>query len=377
MNKKNLSPVGGPVVCAVGKNYVICVPVSKKVLMKIEVDGKEYFCHSNGVRKSDVRVQKIIVPSKVLDKAKKYTVIYEVINSRMPYFCDKQSPVRVDYSFRPVEKEDGLKIYHLSDVHGLRKEAINAGGFFGDELDVLILNGDIASSSNTANDILLTFRIAHSITKGEIPCVISRGNHDLRGKYAEKLEEYLPTDNGRTYFTVKLGPVWILVLDCGEDKPDSHREYSGTVAFHQFRECESGFIDEVIENSKNEYEAEDIKYRFVLCHIPFCYDNTEECKGERPFNIEKEIYTEWCSKIKDNIKPHMSLFGHLHVTEVYSSDSGIDSKGLGGNIVLGGKPITKNGAAKNVVGTALDVEKKHIRVRFTDSGKFVSEDKKI
>ncbi len=377
MSAKILSPIDGPVVCAVGKDYVICVPVRKKLLMKIAVDGKEYFCHSNGVRKSDVKVQKITVPSEALNRAKKYTVIYEVINSRAPYSCDKQEPVSVEYSFRPPEKESGIKIYHLSDVHGFEKAAVKTGDFFGSELDLLILNGDIASSSNTSNDILLTFRIAHKITKGEIPCVISRGNHDLRGKYAEKLEEFLPTDNGRTYFTVRLGSLWILVLDCGEDKPDSHKEYSGTAAFHQFRERESEFIDKIIENSKNEYDAEDVKYRFVLCHIPFCYDNNEECKGERPFNIEKEIYTDWCEKIRDNISPHLSLFGHLHVTEICSPGSELDSKNLGGNIIIGGKPVNKKGEVKNVIGTAINAEKDFFRVRFTDSKKYVCEDKKI
>lgn len=377
MSIKNVNPIGGPVVCAVGSDYVICVPVKKKVLMKIEVDGEFFYCHSNGVRKSDTKVQRIIVPSEKLNKAKKYTIIYEVINCRLPYSCDKQSPVKVDFSFRPIEKEEGIKIYHLSDVHGFEKAAVKAGSFFGDELDLLILNGDIASSSDTADDIMLTYRIAYEITKGEIPCVISRGNHDLRGKYAEKLEEFLPVDNGKSYFTVKLGSMWILVLDCGEDKPDDHVEYSGTVAFHQFRESENRFIDKIIENSKTEYDAENVKYRFVLCHVPFCFDNTEECKGERPFDIEKEIYTEWCGKIRENIKPDFSLFGHLHVVDVCAPGNQFDNKGLGSNIIIGGKPVHIKGKAKNMIGTAMNIEKDTVRVRFTDSAKTVYEDKII
>lgn len=375
MNKKNVNPIGGPVVCAVGSDYVICVPVKKKVLMKVEVDGEEYFCHSNGVRKSSTAVQKVTVPAKALNKAKKYKLTYEVINRRLPYNCYKQAPVSVEYSFRPIEKEDGIKIYHLSDVHGLGDAAIKAGDFFGDELDLLMLNGDISSSSNSADDIMLSYTIAHEITKGQIPCVISRGNHDLRGKFAEKLEEFLPTDNGKTYFTVKLGSLWILVLDCGEDKPDDHREYSGTVAFHQFRKEECRFIDSVIENSKNEYEADGVKHRFVLSHIPFCHNNTEECKGECPFDIEKEIYTEWCEKIRENIKPDFSLFGHLHITEICPPGHELDGKGLGGTLIIGGKPV--KGEPDGMIGTALNIEKDFTHVRFTDSNKNVSEDKRI
>lgn len=377
MSIKNSNPIGGPVVCTVGSDYIICVPVKKKVLMKIEVGGEFFYCHSNGIRKSDTKVQRIVVPSEKLNKAKKYTIIYEVINCRLPYSCDKQSPVSVEYSFRPIEKEEDIKIYHLSDVHGFEKAAVKAGSFFGDELDLLILNGDIASSSDTANDIMLSYRIAYDITKGEIPCVISRGNHDLRGKYAEKLEEFMPVDNGKSYYTVKIGPIWIIILDCGEDKLDDHVEYSGTVACHQFRESESRFVDKIIENSANEYAAENVKYRFVLCHVPFCYDNIEECKGERPFNIEKEIFTDWCTKIRENIKPDFSLFGHLHIVDVFENDSKYDNKGLGGNIIIGGKPVHNKGEARNMIGTALNVEKDTVRVRFTDSAKTVYEDKII
>ncbi len=377
MNKKALSPAGGPVVCAAGENYIICVPVRKNVLMSAEVGGKTYYCESNGVRVSNTRVQKIPVPCDVLNSAGKYKITYEVINKRLPYSCDKQEPVSREYCFRPVEKESGINIYHLSDVHGFEKAAVRAGGFFGDKLDLLILNGDIASSSDSANDILLTYRIAYEITKGEIPCVISRGNHDLRGKYAEKLGEFLPTDSGRTYFTARIGALWILVLDCGEDKPDDHREYTGTVAFHPFRERESKFIEQIINNKADEYEADGVKYRMVLCHVPFCYDNTEECKGERPFDIEKELYTDWCSKIRENIKPDFSLFGHLHVTEVCPSGSELDNKNLGGNIILGGKPAGRSGTSGNVIGTALTVDNSGTRVRFTDSKGSISADKFI
>lgn len=377
MEMKDISPTGGPVVCAVGNSYVICIPVSREVLIKAEIGGRNYYCHSNGVRISNAWVQKITVPMKILDKAKKYKIIYEVVNERFPYSCDKQPAESVEYSFRPIEKDKDINIYHLSDVHGLEKAAIGAGSYFGNKLDMLILNGDIASSSNSPDDILLTYRIAYAVTQGSVPCVISRGNHDLRGRYAEKLTEFLPTDNGRSYFSVRLGPVWILVLDCGEDKEDWHKEYSGTVAFHQFRESECSFIDNIIENRKNEYEADGVKYRFVLCHIPFCQKNTEECKGERPFNIENEIYTYWCERIKAEICPDLSIFGHLHVTEICPPGSEFDDRGLGGNIIIGGRPIDRKGLCDNVIGTALTVEEDGFFARITDKKGIAEKEKKI
>ncbi|MBP9988418.1 MAG: metallophosphoesterase [Ruminococcus sp.] len=377
MKNNKFSPIGGSVVCAVGSNYIICIPAKTSVLIKVEVGENTYYCHSNGIRISDSGLHKITVPSDVLDKEKKYTVVYETVNERFDYSCDKQPPVSVEYSFKPIEKTDDIKIYHLSDVHDRSDAAVEAGSFFGKELDLLILNGDISSGSNSQEDIIRSFEIAHSITKGEIPCIFSRGNHDLRGKCAEKLESFMPTDNGKSYFSVRVGSMWFLVLDCGEDKLDTHREYSGTVAFHQFRVTENAFVDSIIKNKAEEYEADGVVHRFVLCHVPFCYDDNDECKGERPFNIEQEIYTDWSRKINENIKPDMSVFGHLHVVGVYSESCPFDNKGLGGNIILGGMPADKNKSENNVIGTAFNVYENEIRVRFTDRDRTVSEDKII
>ncbi len=364
----------GPVVCASEESYIICVPVNKKVLMNVRVGDEVFYCHSNGIRISDTRVQKFTVPSKLLDREKKYTVTYEEIISRHSYTCDKKKAVSTEYKFKPVEKKSGINIYHLSDVHGLEKYAVKAGCYFKDNLDILILNGDISSSSDTVKDIMLTYKIAFAITKGEIPCIITRGNHDLRGKCAEKLTEYLPAVNGRSYFTAKLGSIWFLILDCGEDKEDSHIEYSGTAAYHIFRKEETKFIDGVIENSDSEYNKDGVNQKIVVAHIPFCYDDKSECKGENPFNIEKELYTEWCGKIRKNIKPELSVFGHLHVTKVFNSNGEIDNKGLGGNIVLGGKPVKVNGKGQNVIGTAFSVENDEITVRFTDKNQNILEE---
>lgn len=372
---RNSDPVEGAVVCAVGKNYVICVPVNKEVLVQAEVDGKTYYCQSNGIRKSGTRVQQFVVPAEALNRTKRYRITYEVLNKRLAYSSERQPAVSIEYSFRPIEKDTNINIYHLSDAHGMEKAAVKTGSFFGGELDMLVLNGDIAHSSETEDDVLLNYRIACEITKGEIPCVITRGNHDLRGKCAEKLEELMPTDGGRPYYTVKVGPVWMLVLDCGEDKLDSHGEYGGTAVFHEFRMQETEFINNVV--ASNEYNADGVKYRFVLCHIPFCHSDDSECKGERPFNIENEIYTDWCAKIKENIKPDLSVFGHVHTTQVFPAGSSFDDKGLGGEIVLGGTPVSRAGLPDMVTGTALSIEENGIRIRFTDSRGKVSEDKKL
>lgn len=366
-----------PVVCAVNDNYIICVPVRRDVLMKINVAGVDYYCHACGIRRSSVAVQKFTVPMKELDRAKAYTLTYETVLKRTPKYCEKEPEVSCTYRFRPVKKRDNINIYHISDTHGLKKEAVRAGRFLGDSLDLLIMNGDIASQSDSKNDILIVYDIAAAITKGEIPCIISRGNHDLRGRYAEKLEEFLPTDNGRTYYTVKLGPMWFMLLDCGEDKVDGHREYSGTVCCHEFRQEQTDYINRIIKNSKHEYASKRFAYRIVLSHVPFNMDNTDECKGERPFNIERELYGQWCELIREQIKPQFMLSGHVHTLEIIKGGSAFDNKNIGCDTILGGAPIKENGIAVGFGGCAITLGSVGAEVRFTDDHRRILGEERI
>ncbi len=355
-----------PCVCAVRKNYEICIPVSENVLMKINVGDRTFYCHNNGVRISSSDIQKFIVPMDILDKAGKYTVEYEVMVNRGSYHCDKEPAVKLEFDFQPVKDKEKINIYHLSDVHGLGESAVKTGSYFGDELDLLILNGDISSSSDTVDEVILPFIIAGEITKGKIPVIISRGNHDLRGKFAEKLPEYMPDDKGKSYYPVSVGPLWCVLLDCGEDKNDSHREYSGTVCCHQFRLEESDMLKEITENAEKEYKNEKVKYKFVLSHVPFSYNNREDEKDNFPFDIEHEIFSDWCRFARDDIKADFMLSGHLHSLSVEKENSPLDNKGLNIPVIIGGSPDQKN---NNVIGSAITLTKNNVTVLFTDKDK--------
>jgi predicted phosphodiesterase len=61
---------------------------------------------------------------------------------------------------------------------------------------------------------------------GERPLVFARGNHEWRGPFARALFDYVPTAEGRFYVARDVGPVHLLVLDSGEDKPDDTNVYA-------------------------------------------------------------------------------------------------------------------------------------------------------
>ena len=340
MTGKKKSPVIRAVVCAVADDYEICVTTSHPSLVTLRVGGEVFTDDDNGVMRSSCPLHKFRVPSAVLDREKRYTVVSEALIKRLPYRSLKAPPVSAAFDFHPLPDTGALRVYHLSDVHGLKTPAIKAGMFFDGAPDLLILNGDISSSTQTVKEALLPIGIAWAITKGERPCVITRGNHDLRGKYAERLSEFYPTYHGCFYYPVDLGRLQILVLDCGEDKDDCHIEYAGIVAFHPYRMRETAFLRTACKR--------------------------EAGSPEKNGDIEQTLYQEWVDLLNRGYRPHFGLFGHIHVAAIGDTADAYNQKGFLSPLIIGGRPEHER---ENVIGAActIDFKKRTMTVRFTDS----------
>lgn len=316
-----------PAVFAVGTDYQIMVETTRTVLFSVLVDGEEYFDASNGIMRSMSDMHRVSVPMDKLDKAKEYTVSLRPIIERKPYFTETEPEEEQKFCFRPVPSQNA-RAYHLADCHNLLDSPVRAAKAFG-ETDFLILNGDVIDHSGSPDKFAVIYEICALLTNGERPVVFARGNHDLRGEYAEKFAEYTPQKYGNTYYTFRLGSIWGIILDCGEDKTDDHLEYGFTVACHAFRKQQTAFIEDVIRNAKNEYEDPDVATRLVICHIPFSE------KFEEPFGIEEEIYREWCRLLKTYVKPHLMISGHMHKAEIRPVGHETDTYGQPCTVVVG------------------------------------------
>ena len=356
-----------PIVYAVKNNYQILVPVKCETVMWVKVGDRCFYDDSNGILRSASSTHKMTVPAELLDREKKYTVCYRIINERKPYFTDSGEIKTYESSFRPINGSP-VHIYHIADAHNMVDAPVAAGEYFKDALDLLVLNGDIPNHSGDIQYFTTIHEIAARLTGGRIPVVFSRGNHDTRGIYAEKIEDHTPTDNGRSYYTFRTGHVWGIVLDCGEDKPDAHEEYGNTICCEDFRRRETDYLKEVIENCKSEYQADGVKNRLVICHVPF----TEKFKS--PFDIEEDTYSEWCRLLREHIKPQLMLCGHIHNAYVSRVGCEKDDKGQPCTVVVASKKDEK----KNYfLGGALTLYSDRCNVKFTDSDGNVSTDEDV
>lgn len=353
-----------PAVFAVGKTYQIVVPVSSPCLMWVKVGSDCYYDASNGIMRSVSNLHKMTVPMEKLDEERRYTVCCRKIIERKPYFTETVETVEIPFDFRPV-CSDTVCAYHVADTHNRVEQPVRAARLFAEKaggLDFLIMNGDIPDHSGKVENFETIYEIAAKITGGHIPIVFARGNHDMRGVYAEVMAEYTPCMNGNSYYTFRIGNIWGLILDCGEDKDDSHAEYGYTVSCHDFRRAQTAYIKEVIAKAEEEYLADGVSHRIIVVHNPF----TQQLKP--PFDIEKETYTEWARLLGGHVKPDVMICGHLHLLAVNRPGCEADHLGQPCTVVVGSDPTNPDGSDElYYAGCGYVFGKDGIEVTFTDS----------
>ena len=350
-----------PAVFAVKTDYQIMVPVRSDLLFWVTVNGKNYYDHSNGILRSQVRMHRVNVPMDELDSAGEYAVHYRKIIDRKPYFPEAEPPESAVYPFYPVKSTGKIRMYHVADTHGCFDFPAKASTFFGENIDLFILNGDIPDHSGNVENFDLIFRLCEAATGGSHPCVFSRGNHDTRGFYAENIAEYTPTEQGKSYYSFRLGRIWGLVMDCGEDKADDCAEYGHTVCCHAFREGETEYLKRLIRCAKDEYLADGVEYRLVIVHNPFSHTIVP------PFDIEQPLFCEWLRLLGEHVKPQAMLSGHLHTTEISPIGGKLDNKGQVCPVIVGSRGVTDPDTRKNsdFVGCAFTLDGTSMTVSFT------------
>ena len=348
----------GPTVFAVGDEYQIIYHTNTKGIAWAEIDGKKYYDEYGGFIRSESLNHKITIPMEILDSAKKYSIHFAPVYERKPYSPEKGTEIKRIYDFRPVDTSDGVQIYSVADSHSNTVNCSKTAKYYGDKLDLLVLCGDINSESTSLEKLYDISVIAFKITEGKIPVVYARGNHEIRGQVSELIGDYVGTNNGDLFYTFRLGSLWGVVLDCGEDKADDHKEYGGMVAFDNFRKAQTEFLKEIVANADSEYNAEGVEQRIAICHIPFpAKENYAPAPG---------IYHEWTALLS-KMDIDMMLSGHHHKTEI--CESGSISENQNFPVIIGSSSNRKiNDSEKDneFIATAVEYLDDKVTVSFTN-----------
>ena len=288
----------GAVVYAVEDQYQIVFSTSDSAIAWVDIGGETFYDLYAGSMRSVDRVHKIEVPQSVLDAAGGYTVYAQQMIYRGPFGGYTGTVLSESYGFRPVDPSDGLSYYALSDVHEAVDAAAAAAGS-GEDLDFLVMLGDLVSMVETEADVQLANQLAHAVTGGEIPVIYARGNHEVKGEMSEELYKYVGSrDQQYAYYVTLSDTVFALVLDLGEDHEDDWWEYYGTAQFDIYRQQQTDMLEQLLE--AGDYAA--YPYRMALCHIPIACVEYEYFASFRQ---------EW-TRLLNEMDVDISLSGHVH-----------------------------------------------------------------
>lgn len=180
---------------------------------------------------------------------------------------DADASRRRAYEFRTFPQAgSGCSFIVLNDIHGkadYMTRLCKSVDF--SKLGFVAFNGDMSSSVESGEQLFKAYLDASvSLFATGTPILFTRGNHETRGVFADSLGDYFPGQDGRFYGIYRYGDVCILLLDCGEDKPDDHAEYNGLADYDAYRIEECEWLKRAVCSD----EFLSASARIVLLHIP-------------------------------------------------------------------------------------------------------------
>ncbi|MBQ0006284.1 MAG: metallophosphoesterase [Alistipes sp.] len=187
----------------------------------------------------------------------------------------------------------------VNDIHGDNETFTSLIGKCDlKKTDFFIFNGDMISVSETQEQVFEGFMdTAVKLFAQTIPMYYSRGNHETRGAMATQFKKYFSPGEDHIYYTFRQGPVFFVVLDGGEDKPDTDIEYYGITDYDAYRTKEAEWLSEVVSSA----EYRNAPFKVVLCHMP----------PEKNWHGSYEILQKFVP-ILNGAKPDLFISGHEH-----------------------------------------------------------------
>lgn len=204
------------------------------------------------------------------------------------------------YSFTlPSDKTTDFTALIFNDIH---KREATLNGLYSLVKDIpydfVFFNGDCIDDPNDEQEAL--FHIAmqcETVGASRVPVFYLRGNHEIRNAYSIGLRDLFDYVGDQTYGAFSWGDTRFVMLDCGEDKPDSTWVYYGLNDFSQLRLDQVGFLESELGNPNFKKASK----RVLVNHIPLygmreqAYLPSRELWGgllaNAPFNVNISAHT--------------------------------------------------------------------------------------
>ena len=201
----------------------------------------------------------------------------------------------------------------INDIHGRENiitKLLNNANY--KDKDLIIFNGDMVSEFKDEQTIFNGFmKESIDLFASEKPMYYARGNHETRGEFATSFQKYFSPKEPFLYYLFRQGPVCFIMLDTGEDKPDSDIEYSGITDYDGYRTDQVEWMKELYKNE----DFKQAKFKVVIAHMPPSAD----------LNIwhgQKDVLKKFVP-ILNELGVDLMLCGHLHRNKYEEPSAGI------------------------------------------------------
>ncbi|MGQ7868792.1 metallophosphoesterase [Sunxiuqinia sp. sy24] len=219
--------------------------------------------------------------------------------------------------------------------------------------DFVLYNGDCIDDPRSEDQVLdfLTFS-NEQVNAAEKPVFYIRGNHEIRGAYSVEFNQLFDYVGGKTYGAFNWGDTRFVMLDCGEDKPDSHPVYYGLNSFEQLRNDQLDFLRHETKSKAFKKAAK----RVLIHHIPL-------------YGMDEKYYlpcAELWSETLNKGRFAVAINGHTHSSAYHEAES------LGNDypVVIGGGYSANNATVMVLTKTGNSLHLKMIGYDGAELGDF-------
>lgn len=175
------------------------------------------------------------------------------------------------FSAKLAEKDqDKIRCLIYNDVHEAKdtyKDLVPSHNI--EAYDFSILNGDSFHYVTNQKDITEKLLQPFSFFETSRPFIMNRGNHETRGSFSRLFKKLFGYPENKFYQSFKLGPIYWILLDSGEDKPDTHEVYGGTVDYDNYRKEQAIWLEKVLQSK----ERKASQHTVVVSHIPIFHSD--------------------------------------------------------------------------------------------------------
>ncbi len=164
--------------------------------------------------------------------------------------------------------------------------------------DLVFFNGDCIDDPRNETEAIQYLALMNEKVKAEqVPVFYLRGNHEIRNAYSIQLRDLFDYVGNKTYGAFSWGDTRFVMLDCGEDKPDSTWVYYNLNDFNSLRLDQVAFLHDELAGKAYKKANRHI----LIHHIPI-YGMTKEdyipCRqlwspelSKAPFDVSLNAHT--------------------------------------------------------------------------------------